>query len=63
VSRCRQTASARSREADSDQVRYQFNGLGRGVPSQLVSEQKIFEWLIEEIGVVEEMIQRRAPSV
>ncbi|MQM08623.1 hypothetical protein Taro_041479, partial [Colocasia esculenta] len=26
-------ASARSREADSDQVRYQFNGLGRGVPS------------------------------
>ncbi|MQM18750.1 hypothetical protein Taro_051745 [Colocasia esculenta] len=31
-------ASARSREADSDQVRYQFNGLGRGVPQQLVSE-------------------------
>ncbi|MQL92189.1 hypothetical protein Taro_024810 [Colocasia esculenta] len=28
-------ASARSREADSDQVRYQFNGLGRGDPSQL----------------------------
>ncbi|MQL74418.1 hypothetical protein Taro_006802 [Colocasia esculenta] len=26
-------ASARSREADSDQVRYRFNGLGRGVPS------------------------------
>ncbi|MQL82897.1 hypothetical protein Taro_015378 [Colocasia esculenta] len=25
-------ASARSREADSDQVRYRFNGLGRGVP-------------------------------
>ncbi|MQL83714.1 hypothetical protein Taro_016208 [Colocasia esculenta] len=34
-------ASARSREADSDQVRYLFNGLGRGVPSQLVSEQEI----------------------
>ncbi|MQM03179.1 hypothetical protein Taro_035956 [Colocasia esculenta] len=34
-------ASARSREADSDQVRYQFNGLGRGVPPQLVSEQEI----------------------
>ena len=28
-------ASARSREADSDQVRYRFNGLGRGVPSHL----------------------------
>ncbi|MQL79266.1 hypothetical protein Taro_011707 [Colocasia esculenta] len=28
-------ASARSREADSDQVRYRFNGLGRGVPPQL----------------------------
>ncbi|MQL86935.1 hypothetical protein Taro_019488 [Colocasia esculenta] len=27
-------ASARSREADSDQVRYRFNGLGRGVPPQ-----------------------------
>ncbi|MQM00731.1 hypothetical protein Taro_033470 [Colocasia esculenta] len=27
-------ASACSREADSDQVRYWFNGLGRGVPSQ-----------------------------
>ncbi|MQL75890.1 hypothetical protein Taro_008277, partial [Colocasia esculenta] len=36
-------ASARSREADSDQVRYRFNGLGRGVPSQLVSEPEIFE--------------------
>ncbi|MQL85318.1 hypothetical protein Taro_017841 [Colocasia esculenta] len=34
-------ASARSREADSDQVRYWFNGLGRGVPSQLVSEKEI----------------------
>ncbi|MQL87432.1 hypothetical protein Taro_019972 [Colocasia esculenta] len=34
-------ASARSREADSDQVRYQFNGLGRGVLPQLVSEQEI----------------------
>ncbi|MQM13241.1 hypothetical protein Taro_046163 [Colocasia esculenta] len=34
-------ASARSREADSDQVRYRFNGLGRGVPPQLVSEQEI----------------------
>ncbi|MQL69089.1 hypothetical protein Taro_001359 [Colocasia esculenta] len=56
-------ASARSREADSDQVRYRFNGIGRGVLSQLVSELEIFEWLIEEIGVVEEMIQRRAPSV
>ncbi|MQL93550.1 hypothetical protein Taro_026200 [Colocasia esculenta] len=33
-------ASARSREADSDQVRYRFNGLGRGVPPQLVSEQE-----------------------
>ncbi|MQL88986.1 hypothetical protein Taro_021555 [Colocasia esculenta] len=36
-------ASARSREADSDQVRYRFNGLGRGVSSQLVSEQEISE--------------------
>ncbi|MQM09143.1 hypothetical protein Taro_042011 [Colocasia esculenta] len=34
-------ASARSREAESDQVRYWFNGLGRGVPSQLASEQEI----------------------
>ncbi|MQL87964.1 hypothetical protein Taro_020516 [Colocasia esculenta] len=34
-------ASAHSREADSDQVRYRFNGLGRGVPPQLVSEQEI----------------------
>ncbi|MQL99620.1 hypothetical protein Taro_032349 [Colocasia esculenta] len=32
-------ASARSREADSAQVRYRFNGLGRGVLPQLVSEQ------------------------
>ncbi|MQM16848.1 hypothetical protein Taro_049807, partial [Colocasia esculenta] len=31
-------ASARSREADSDQLRYRFNGLGRGVPSQLKFE-------------------------
>ncbi|MQL71496.1 hypothetical protein Taro_003830 [Colocasia esculenta] len=36
-------ASARSREADSDQVRYRFNGLGRGIPSQLVLEQEISE--------------------
>ncbi|MQL88407.1 hypothetical protein Taro_020972 [Colocasia esculenta] len=35
-------ASARSREVDSDQVRYRFNGLGRGIPSQLVSEQEIY---------------------
>ncbi|MQM12555.1 hypothetical protein Taro_045473 [Colocasia esculenta] len=34
-------ASARSREADSDQVRYRFNELGRGVPPQLVSDQEI----------------------
>ncbi|MQM03067.1 hypothetical protein Taro_035844, partial [Colocasia esculenta] len=34
-------SSARSQEADSDQVRYRFNGLGRGVPPQLVSEQEI----------------------
>ncbi|MQL74903.1 hypothetical protein Taro_007289 [Colocasia esculenta] len=34
-------ASTRSWEADSDQVRYWFNGLGRGVPPQLVSEQEI----------------------
>ncbi|MQL88067.1 hypothetical protein Taro_020614 [Colocasia esculenta] len=34
-------ASAHSREADLDQVRYQFNGLGRGVPSHLVLEQEI----------------------
>ncbi|MQL91216.1 hypothetical protein Taro_023826, partial [Colocasia esculenta] len=27
-------ASARSRETDSSQARYRFNGLGRGVPSQ-----------------------------
>ncbi|MQL83744.1 hypothetical protein Taro_016239 [Colocasia esculenta] len=50
-------ASARSREADSNQVRYRFNGLGRAVPSQSL------KWLIEEIRVVEEMIQRRALSV
>ncbi|MQL98318.1 hypothetical protein Taro_031025 [Colocasia esculenta] len=31
-------ALARSREADSDQVRYRFNGLGRGVPPQLKFE-------------------------
>ncbi|MQM16496.1 hypothetical protein Taro_049454, partial [Colocasia esculenta] len=37
------SASARSREADSDQVRYRFNRLGRGIPSQLVSEQEISE--------------------
>ncbi|MQM16407.1 hypothetical protein Taro_049359 [Colocasia esculenta] len=55
-------ASARSREADSDQVRYRFNGLDRGIPSQLVSEQEVSEWLIGEIGVVEEMIRRKAPS-
>ncbi|MQM02493.1 hypothetical protein Taro_035260, partial [Colocasia esculenta] len=36
-------ASARSLEADSDQICYRFNGLGRGVPPQLVSEQEIFE--------------------
>ncbi|MQM13375.1 hypothetical protein Taro_046301 [Colocasia esculenta] len=36
-------APARSREADSDQVRYRFNGLGRGDPSQLVSKQEISE--------------------
>ncbi|MQL91387.1 hypothetical protein Taro_023999 [Colocasia esculenta] len=36
-------ASARSREADSDQVCYWFNGLDRGDPSQLVSEQEISE--------------------
>ncbi|MQM23237.1 hypothetical protein Taro_056300 [Colocasia esculenta] len=35
--------SARSPEADSDQVRYRFNGLERGVPPQLVSEQEISE--------------------
>ncbi|MQM11419.1 hypothetical protein Taro_044327 [Colocasia esculenta] len=37
-------ASARSREADSDQVRYRINGLGRGIPSQLVSEQDRRDW-------------------
>ncbi|MQL93936.1 hypothetical protein Taro_026578, partial [Colocasia esculenta] len=36
-------ASTLSREADSDKVRYRFNGLGRGVLSQLVSEQEISE--------------------
>ncbi|MQL75502.1 hypothetical protein Taro_007893 [Colocasia esculenta] len=30
-------ALARSREADSDQIRYWFNGLGRGVPSHNTS--------------------------
>ncbi|MQM16750.1 hypothetical protein Taro_049709 [Colocasia esculenta] len=30
-------ASARSREANSDQVRYRFYGLGRGVPSHMIS--------------------------
>ncbi|MQM10004.1 hypothetical protein Taro_042896 [Colocasia esculenta] len=49
-------ASARSREADSDQVRYRFNGLGRGVPPQNL------KWLIEEIRVVAEMIQRKVLS-
>ncbi|MQM18482.1 hypothetical protein Taro_051473 [Colocasia esculenta] len=34
-------ASALSRETDSGQTRYWFNGLGRGVPSQLVSEQVV----------------------
>ncbi|MQM23466.1 hypothetical protein Taro_056530 [Colocasia esculenta] len=52
-------ASASSREADSDQVRYQFNGLGRGVPPQL----KFLVWLIEEIGVMEEMIRRKVLNV
>ncbi|MQM14657.1 hypothetical protein Taro_047599, partial [Colocasia esculenta] len=33
-------ASARSREADSNQVCYRFNGLCRGVPSHVVSEQE-----------------------
>ncbi|MQL85753.1 hypothetical protein Taro_018271 [Colocasia esculenta] len=50
-------ASAPSREADSDQVCYRFNRLGRDVPPQKL------KWLIEEIRVVEEMIQRRAPNV
>ncbi|MQL95531.1 hypothetical protein Taro_028199 [Colocasia esculenta] len=36
-------ASTRSREADSDQVRYRFNGLDRGDPPQLVSKQEISE--------------------
>ncbi|MQM22497.1 hypothetical protein Taro_055550 [Colocasia esculenta] len=36
-------ASSRSGKADSDQVRYWFNGLGRGILSQLVSEQEISE--------------------
>ncbi|MQM20174.1 hypothetical protein Taro_053188 [Colocasia esculenta] len=36
-------ASARSQVADSVQVRYRYNGLGRGVPPQLVSEQEISE--------------------
>ncbi|MQL95196.1 hypothetical protein Taro_027859 [Colocasia esculenta] len=31
-------ASARSRETDSDQTCYQFNGFGRGVASQLKFE-------------------------
>ncbi|MQM11732.1 hypothetical protein Taro_044644 [Colocasia esculenta] len=31
-------ASASSREADSGQVRYRFNGLGRGIPSQAYPE-------------------------
>ncbi|MQM03363.1 hypothetical protein Taro_036142 [Colocasia esculenta] len=34
-------ALARSRETDSGQACYWFNGLGRGVPSQLVSEQVV----------------------
>ncbi|MQM03651.1 hypothetical protein Taro_036436 [Colocasia esculenta] len=34
-------ASAHSQEADLDQVHYRFNGLSRGIPSQLVSEQEI----------------------
>ncbi|MQM22075.1 hypothetical protein Taro_055123 [Colocasia esculenta] len=34
-------ASARSRETNSGQARYWFNGLGRGFLSQLVSEQVV----------------------
>ncbi|MQL80654.1 hypothetical protein Taro_013092, partial [Colocasia esculenta] len=38
-------ATARSREADSDQVRYWFNGLGRGVPSHGVPKAATLETL------------------
>ncbi|MQL82903.1 hypothetical protein Taro_015384 [Colocasia esculenta] len=44
-------ASARSRETDPYKACYRFNGL------------KKLKWLIEEIGVVEEMIRRKVPSV
>ncbi|MQM19026.1 hypothetical protein Taro_052026 [Colocasia esculenta] len=56
-------ASARSREADSDQVRYRFSGLGRGVLSEWYQSKKSLKWLIEEIGVVKEIIRRKVPSV
>ncbi|MQL83651.1 hypothetical protein Taro_016146 [Colocasia esculenta] len=46
-------ASARSREADSDQVRYRFNGLGRVISG--MADRR--DW------VVEEMIRRKVLSV
>ncbi|MQL76747.1 hypothetical protein Taro_009140 [Colocasia esculenta] len=36
-------ATAHSREADSDQVRYRFNGLGRGVPPQITFTSIMFQ--------------------
>ncbi|MQL81033.1 hypothetical protein Taro_013493 [Colocasia esculenta] len=56
-------ASARSWEADSDQVRYRLTGLAEAFRHSWYQSKKFLEWLIEEIGVVEEMIRRKVPSV
>ncbi|MQL74424.1 hypothetical protein Taro_006804 [Colocasia esculenta] len=55
-------ASARSREADSDQVRYRLTGLAEAFRHSWYQSKKFLKWLIGEIGVVEEMIRRKAPS-
>ncbi|MQL78308.1 hypothetical protein Taro_010731 [Colocasia esculenta] len=43
-------ASACSREADSDQVRYRFNGLGRGVPPHVNYEWYSVESILRYSG-------------
>ncbi|MQL97261.1 hypothetical protein Taro_029949 [Colocasia esculenta] len=55
-------ALARSREADSDQVRYGLTGLAEAFRLSWYQSKKFLKWLIGEIGVVEEMIWRRVPS-
>ncbi|MQL96251.1 hypothetical protein Taro_028924 [Colocasia esculenta] len=62
-------ASARSREADSDQVRYRFNGLGRGVPPQLggggddpeESTQRMIERIWESLTDIRARMDQQAP--